>query len=61
MRARAIWEGETIALLPDPEISAPFRDDRFALAFARLENYYFTKRAGLRKGQLLQATHRFAS
>ena len=52
-KAWAIWEGETITLLPDPELSAPFRDGRFALAFARLENHYFTNRAWLREGQLL--------
>ena len=52
-KAWAIWEGETITLLPDPDFSATFRDGHFALAFARLENHYFTNRAWLREGHLL--------
>ncbi|MGE0284567.1 MAG: prolyl aminopeptidase, partial [Rhizobiaceae bacterium] len=36
------WEGQTITLLPDPETSAKFGEDKFALAFARIENHFFT-------------------
>ncbi|MCO6389750.1 prolyl aminopeptidase [Aliihoeflea aestuarii] len=53
-KAWTIWEGETITLLPDPEFSKPFRDGHYALAFARLENHYFTNRAWLEEGQLLK-------
>ena len=40
-KAWSLWEGGTITLLPNPEISAVHGDDRFALAFARIENRYF--------------------
>ena len=52
-KAWTIWEGETITLLPNPEFSAPFRDGHFALAFARIENHYFSHGAWLEEGQLL--------
>lgn len=51
--AWTIWEVETIMLLPEPEFSAPFRDGHYALAFARLENHYFSNGAWLEDGQLL--------
>jgi proline iminopeptidase len=37
----SLWEGETVTLLPT-EDSASFGEDDFALAFARIENHYFT-------------------
>ena len=40
-RLWSVWEGETIRLLPDPK-SASFGEDHFALAFARIENHYFS-------------------
>ncbi|WP_215090371.1 prolyl aminopeptidase [Halomonas sp. ISL-56] len=52
-KAWTIWEGETITLLPDPAFSAPYREGHFALAFARLENHFFTHKAWLEEGQLL--------
>jgi len=36
------WEGQTITLLPEPSTSDVFGEDEFALAFARIENHYFT-------------------
>src|SRR5690606_10260417 len=57
-QAWAIWEGETITLLPDAALSEPFRDPHFALAFARIENHYFVHGAWLEEGQLLRAAHR---
>ena len=48
-KAWSLWEGETITLLPDPRFSAVHGDDRFALAFARIENHYFTHAAGSRR------------
>ncbi|WP_447042870.1 prolyl aminopeptidase [Vreelandella sp. H-I2] len=57
-KAWTIWEGETITLLPDPALSEPYSDGHYALAFARLENHYFTHRAWLEEGQLLANAYR---
>ncbi len=59
-KAWTIWEGETITLLPDPELVADFSDGHYALAFARLENHYFTHGCWLEEGQLLRDAHRLA-
>lgn len=53
-KAWTIWEGETITLLPEAETSDTFSDGSFALAFARLENHYFTHHCWLEEGQLLR-------
>lgn len=37
----SLWEGETVTLMP-AEDSSSFGEDDFALAFARIENHYFT-------------------
>ena len=57
-RAWSTWEGSTIKLLPDAELAAGFGEDHFALAFARIENHYFTHGAWLDDGQLLRDAHR---
>lgn len=57
-KAWTLWEGETITLLPDPAFSAPFREGHYALAFARLENHFFTHKAWLEEGQLLANAYR---
>ena len=57
-RAWSTWEGSTIKLLPDAELAAGFGEDHFALAFARIENHYFTHGAWLEDGQLLRDAHR---
>jgi len=57
-KAWAIWEGETITLLPNPAFSTSFGHDQFALAFARLENHYFVHDCWLEDGQLLRNAHR---
>ena len=59
-RAWSLWEGETLTLLPSAEIAAQHADDRYALAFARIENHYFTHGAWLEEGQLLRDVHRIA-
>ncbi len=59
-RAWSLWEGETITLLPSPDNSQSFGEDRFALAFARIENHYFTHRCWLEEGQLLRDAGRLA-
>ena len=53
-KAWSLWEAETITLLPSPDISAVHSDGRFALAFARIENHYFTHRCWLEEGQLIR-------
>ena len=52
-RAWSLWEGETITLLPDPQISGQHAQDAYALAFARIENHYFVHGGWLAEGQLL--------
>ncbi|TRW17706.1 prolyl aminopeptidase [Glacieibacterium frigidum] len=53
-KAWSNWEGQTITLLPEPETSDSFDDDRFAIAFARIENHYFKHAGWLDEGQLLR-------
>jgi proline iminopeptidase len=57
-KAWSLWEAGTITLLPSPEISAVHGDDRFALAFARIENHYFVHHGWLEDGQLLRNAER---
>ncbi|MGO9742096.1 MAG: prolyl aminopeptidase [Roseiarcus sp.] len=57
-KAWSLWEGETITLLPQPGIAAVHGDDHFAIAFARIENHYFTHRCWLEEGQLLRDADR---
>ncbi len=59
-REWTIWEGQTITLLPDLDLRRRFGDPHFALAFARLENHFFTHRCWLEDGQLLRDAHRLA-
>ena len=53
-RAWSLWEAETISLLPDPLLSVQFGQTDFALAFARIENHYFTHGGWLEEGQLIR-------
>lgn len=53
-RAWSVWEGETITLLPSPEIATSHNDERFAIAFARIENHFFFHGAWLDENQLLR-------
>ncbi|MGD8841061.1 MAG: prolyl aminopeptidase, partial [Gammaproteobacteria bacterium] len=53
-RAWSQWEGATITLLPDEAQIDDFGGDEFALAFARIENHYFTHLCWLEDGQLLR-------
>lgn len=59
-KAWSIWEGETITLLPEPETSGAFLDPDYALAFARIENHYFTHAGWLEEGQLLRDAGKLA-
>jgi len=40
-KAWSVWEGSTITLRPNQGNAASHADDRFALAFSRIENHYF--------------------
>jgi len=53
-KAWSRWEGGTITLLPDPALDEAFASDDFAIAFARIENHYFTHLGWLEDGQLLR-------
>lgn len=57
-KAWSLWEGETITLLPEPDSSSHFGEDEFALAFARIENHFFTHGGWLEEGQLLRDAHK---
>ncbi len=52
-KAWSLWEGETITLLPNAELSQQHGEDEFALAFARIENHYFVNKGFLAEGQLI--------
>ncbi len=56
-KAWTIWEGETITLLPDPAVIAPYYEGTYALAFARIENHYFFHDSWLKERQLLDNAH----
>lgn len=64
MRARAAeawarWEATTLSLRPDPARVEQFLDERFALAFARIESHYFRNGGFLpHDGYLLEQAHR---
>ena len=49
------WEHATVWLRPDPEAIAAAREDTVAaVAFARIENHFFSNRGWLEEGQLLR-------
>ncbi|WP_306359144.1 prolyl aminopeptidase [Nocardia sp. CC227C] len=58
--AWSTWEGATSSLLPQPDRVAETAEERFALAFARIENHYFTHGGFLDDGQLLRDIDRIA-
>lgn len=53
-RAWSVWEGSTIKLLPNKQNSSNYGQDQFALAFARIENHYFTHGGWMDDGQLIR-------
>lgn len=59
-KAWSSWEGETITLMPEPSTSDKFHEDRFALAFARIENHFFVHGGWLEEGQLLRDADRLS-
>lgn len=58
-RAWSMWEGSTLALMPDPERVKLFGADAYAIAFARIECHYFMHAGFLdRDGELLHRVGR---
>jgi proline iminopeptidase len=58
--AWSVWEAATITLEPDAALIAAFHEPSFALAFARIENHYFTHFGWLAEGQLLAQAGRLS-
>ncbi|MEO8177010.1 MAG: prolyl aminopeptidase [Sphingomicrobium sp.] len=52
-KAWSKWEGETVTLLPHPEVIEEFTEPEKAIAVARIENHYMHNRGWLGEGQLL--------
>jgi proline iminopeptidase len=54
-RAWSVWEGRTSKLLQDKKSDDRYGDDKFSLAFARIENHYFANKGFFpRDGFLLE-------
>ena len=58
-KAWSLWEAGTITLLPN-DLAAQFGEDRYALAFARIENHYFSHNSWLDDDQLIRGADRLA-
>ncbi|MBG6059425.1 proline iminopeptidase [Cryobacterium sp. MP_M5] len=56
--AWSTWESSTITLLQQPETIARFTEPSFAVAFARIENHYFTNRGWFEPNQLIRDADR---
>lgn len=53
------WEGNTSRLIPDAEFAAHYEEEKYALAFARIEAHYFVHRGFLEpEDQLLRNVDR---
>ncbi|WP_431278378.1 prolyl aminopeptidase [Leifsonia poae] len=48
------WESSTITLLPRPEVVEAFTEEKYAVAFARIENHYFTHLGWFEDEQLIR-------
>jgi proline iminopeptidase len=59
-KAWSLWEAGTITLLPN-NLATQFGEDRYALAFARIENHYFSHDSWLEDDQLIRNAHRLAN
>jgi proline iminopeptidase len=53
-KAWSKWEGETVTLLPHPEVIEEFTEPDKAIAVARIENHYMHNKGWLEEGQLLR-------
>ena len=59
-RAWSLWEGATITLLPN-DFAGHYGEARYALAFARIENHYFSHLGWLEEDQLIRDAGRLES
>ena len=60
-RAWSVWESTCLSLLPNAERVAQAADDRFAYAFARIENHFFVNHGFFASdGELLERADRVA-
>jgi proline iminopeptidase len=58
-RAWTLWEARCLSLLPDPAREMAWDKDHYALAFARIENHYFTHKGFFdQDGWILANAHR---
>lgn len=57
-KAWSQWEGETVTLLPSPEVIEEFTDPHKAIAVARIENHYMKHGGWLEEGQLLRGAEK---
>ena len=59
-RAWSVWEGSTVTLRPDAAMARAFGEQRYALAFARIENHYFVNGGFFGEQQLIRDATRLA-
>lgn len=52
------WESSTITLLQQPDTIAKFTEPSYAVAFARIENHYFTHDGFFEPNQLIRDAHK---
>jgi len=57
-KAWSKWEGETVTLLPHPEVIEEFTEPDKAIAVARIENHFMHHKGWLEEGQLLRDAHK---
>lgn len=58
--AWATWEAASITLRPRPDLVERYSDPAYALAFARIENHYFSHGGWFDEGQLIRDAPRLA-
>ena len=54
------WESSTITLLPRPDVVETFTEEKYAVAFARIENHYFMNGGWWEDGQLIRDATKLA-
>ena len=52
------WESSTITLLPRPEVVETFTEEKYAVAFARIENHYFVNGGWFEEDQLIRDAYK---
>ncbi|MFC4277151.1 prolyl aminopeptidase [Achromobacter aloeverae] len=57
-KAWSKWEDSTITMMPSPRHQQGHAADLAALAFARIENHYFTHAGFMEEGQLIRDAHK---